>query len=150
MFQQVILLAEKTHNHMQRAEALIEFAHGLALLDEQRSLHLYEDAEKICETYGYNELRSRAKEYQGDKKFQQQEYQLAFQYYGEACHFITYYNVVEYQKILRKVIDALLEIPYTEINPIIDGLISYWIERGLNVKYPELINLCEEVKVLIV
>jgi len=148
-FQKAIVMAEQAHNYMQQAETLIEYAHVLAEIDAEKSSQAYEDAEKLCLQYGYNELRSRAKEYQGDSKFQLQEYRSAFQYYGEACRAITYHNAIRYQKILRKVIDNLLEIPYQEIDFIVDALISYWIEQGLNVDYPELINSCEEVKVLI-
>ncbi len=147
-FQNAISLAQQVHNYMQQAEALIEFAHALAGIDDQRSVQAYEGAEKICRQYGYNELLSRAKEYQGDRKLQLQEYRPAFYYYGEACRAITYHNIVLYQKILRKVIDTLLEIPYQEISPIVDALVAYWIEQGLSVDYPELINSCEEVKVL--
>jgi tetratricopeptide (TPR) repeat protein len=148
-FQKAIKMAEQAHNYMQQAETLIEFARVLAGIDDGTSSQAYEDAEKICLQYGYNELLSRAKEYRGDSKFQLHEYQSAFQYYGEACRAITDHNILQYQKILRKVIDNLLEIPYQEINPIVDALIAYWVEQGLAVKYPELINSCKEVKALI-
>ena len=62
---------------------------------------------------------------------------------------MTYHNAVRYQRILRKVIDALLEIPFKEINPIIDELISYWVAQGLSVEYPDLISSCEEVRLLV-
>ena len=150
MHRQAIELARQVHSSMQEAEALIELAHTLAAIHEHKqSQQAYAEAEEICQKYNYYELQGRVREYQGDRKFQAGEYQAAFRLYGESCHYITYHNVVRYQRTLRKVIDALLEVPFKEINPVIDALISYWIEQGLSVEHPDLISSCEEVRILV-
>ena len=150
MFQQAIDLSQQVHNYMQQAEALIEFASALANKElQERSKQAYNEADVICQKYGYNELLSRAREYRGDRSFQLENYQVAFQHYGEACRYITYHNFVQYQRVVRKIVDALLEMPYGEINAVVETLIKYWVEQGLNVDYPELISSCEEVKVLV-
>ena len=150
MHRQAIELARQVHASMQEAEALIELADTLeAVQRQQQSQQAYAEAEEICQKYNYYELQGRAREYQGDRKFQADAYQAAFRLYGEACRYITYHNVVRYQRILRKVIDALLEIPFKEINPIIDELSSYWIAQGLSVEYPDLVSSCEEVRMLV-
>ncbi len=147
---QALDLARQVHASMQEAEALIELADALAATQRhQQSQQVYAEAEAICLKYNYYELQERACEYQGDRKYQAGEYQAAFHLYGEACRYITYHNVVRYQQILRKVIDALLEIPFNEINPVIDELISYWVVQGLSVEYPDLISSCEEVRMLV-
>jgi tetratricopeptide (TPR) repeat protein len=150
IYRQAVELARQAQTSMQETEALIELANTLAILKrDQQSQQAYAEAEKIGQKYNYYELQGRAREYQGDRKFQGGEYQAAFRFYGEACRYIAYHNVVRYQQTLRKVVDALLEMPFKEINPIIDELISYWIAQGLHVEYPDLINSCEEVRTLV-
>ena len=150
VFQQALELARQVHASMHQTEILVELAHTLAALQlHKQSQQAYAEAEKISQKYNYHELQGRAHEYQGDRKFQEGEYREAFRLYGEACRYVTYHNVVRYQRTLRKVIDALLEIPFKEIDPIIDELISYWTIQGLSIQYPDLISSCEEVRALV-
>ncbi len=147
VFQQALELAQQIYASMHQAEILIDLAHTLAILQQYpQSQQAYMESEKISQKYNYYELRGRAREYQGDRKYQDGEYHAAFRLYGEACRYITYHNSVAYQRMLRKVIDALLEIPSKEIDPVIDELISYWTAQGLSVEYPDFVSSCEEVR----
>jgi hypothetical protein len=50
---------------------------------------------------------------------------------------------------MRQLVDALFGVPPQEVQAIVDMLISYWQEQGLEQKYPDFITTCEEVKLLL-
>jgi hypothetical protein len=59
------------------------------------------------------------------------------------------YNMLWYNKSLRQLVDALLGVPPLEVKAIVDMLMSYWQEQGLDQKFPDFITTCEEVKLLL-
>ncbi len=60
------------------------------------------------------------------------------------------YNTSELIIAIRKVIDALLDVPKSDVPSIVQELLAYWREHQLNQDYPELIEAFQEVDDLIV
>jgi hypothetical protein len=59
------------------------------------------------------------------------------------------YNMLWYNKYMRQLADSLFGVPHEEVKAIVDILISYWREQGLEQKYPDFIPTCEEVRLLL-
>ena len=74
------------------------------------------------------------------------DYQRAFHDYGEACYYMAQYNNIQYNRVLRKVIDALFAMPSQEIDLIVDKLVAYWSSQRLDQDYPDFVRSCQEVK----
>jgi tetratricopeptide (TPR) repeat protein len=103
------------------------------------------EAKRIARNNDYTYLLARAGELQGDIYLRRKEYQSAVKHYRVACRYMTLRGFPEYNRTLRKLNDVLLEIPSNFLPGIIDSLLSYWYELGLDGKYPELLEVCREV-----
>jgi tetratricopeptide (TPR) repeat protein len=150
LLNQAIELASSVHDDYQQAESLIDLADVLEREEKhEESQRALQEAEEIAQKYNYNYLLGLARESQGDIRYHRGEYQNAFVYYREACRFMALYNSIKYTKTLRKVIDALLETPYKEIDDILESMMAYWHSQELNKTHPDFITSCEEVGKLI-
>ncbi len=149
LLQQALQLARAVHDEYQQAESLIEFANVLEQTKQnQNAQHAYQEAASICLKYEYHYLHGLAHEYQGNNAYHIQNYSSAFQKYGLSCYYMVHHNALQYKRLLRKITDALLDAPYSEINPAIDKLVFYWREQQLDQAHPDFISSCEEVRML--
>lgn len=149
LLQQAIELAKQVHDDYQQAESLVDLAEAFERsgLDEQ-SQQAWQKAREICLKHNYYYLLGHSNMYKGDVLYQAGDYKVAFQNYGEACHYMTRYNILEYSRGLRKVVDTLLGVPSQEIGPIVDELVAYWSSQGLDKDYPDFVSSCQEVRSL--
>src|SRR5256885_17133205 len=77
--------------------------------------------------------------------WRKREYQSAFNHYREACRYMAPRGFPEFNRSLRKLNDLLLEVPVNFLPGVIDALLSYWFELGLNEKYPQFPEICKVV-----
>jgi hypothetical protein len=59
------------------------------------------------------------------------------------------YNMHQYNKAVRQLVDALFGVPPQEVKAVVDMLTNYWQEQGLDQQYPDFIPTCEEVRLLL-
>jgi tetratricopeptide (TPR) repeat protein len=142
-----VKLSQQVHDYYQQAESLIALIKVYKRQEQQeKAEQVLQAAESVCHQYNYNYLLGLACEAVGDFDLEREAYQEAFRYYGKACRFMALYNAIRYSKFLRKLNDALLQIPETQIAQVTQLLITYWQSQELKQDFPELIALCEEVR----
>jgi tetratricopeptide (TPR) repeat protein len=143
-FEQAIAFSRQVGLDFQLAENLLYLADALdragSPSDEQ-----IKEAKRIARKNDYTYLLARAEEVQGNMYRRKQKYQSAFRHYRVACRYMALRGSLEFNRMLRKLNDALLEIPGNFLPGIIDSLLSYWYELGLDEKYPGLPETCREV-----
>jgi tetratricopeptide (TPR) repeat protein len=150
LLQQAINLAKEVHDDYQQAESLVDLGETLKRSgQDEQAQQAWQEARKICLKYNYYYLLGLSSTSEGDVLYEAGDYKAAFRNYGEACSYMARYNDLEYNKGLRKVIDALFEVPSQEIGPIVDELVAYWSSQGLEKEYPDFISSCQEVKSLV-
>jgi hypothetical protein len=116
---------------------------------DEQSRRARQEAREISLKYNYSYLLGVSSTSEGNVLYQADNYKEAFRNYGEACYYMTQYNDLEYNRVLRKMIDMLFEMPSQEIGPIVDELIAYWSAQRLDKDYPNFISSCQEVKSLV-
>ena len=109
------------------------------------SLEQIKEAKWVARQNNYTYLLARSGDVQGDMNWRKQEYQSAFNHYREACQYMAMRGFPEFNRILRKLNDLLIDIPANFLPGVIDALLSYWLELGLNETYPQLPENCKEV-----
>src|SRR5207237_1499536 len=120
---QVGLNFQLAQNHLYLAEALDRIGRPS---DEQ-----IKEAKRIARKNDYTYLLARAEDVQGDMYLRRQEYQIAFKHYRVACRYMALRGNPEYNRMLRKLNDVLLEIPSNFLPSVIDSLLTHWFELGL-------------------
>lgn len=105
---------------------------------------LIQEAKRIARQNNYNYLLALAGEIQGDIYLRRKEYLGAFKSYGIFCSHMAR-SSLEFARSLRKLNDHLLDIPSEYLPGVIDALRQYWLEEGLDEKYPQLPAICKEV-----
>ena len=145
-FKQALEITRQVHDDYQRTESLIDLAEALTYMqqDEQAQTFLRE-AEDISQKWNYFDLLGHASEFQGDIDYDAGRYEKAFLHYREYCYNMARRNILEYGKALRKLTDKLVEIPKAQLHPIIDMLILYWNEQGMEEAFPDFANTCKEI-----
>ncbi|QBD79923.1 tetratricopeptide repeat protein [Ktedonosporobacter rubrisoli] len=143
-FTQAIELARSSEAHFQVAENLLFLAVALAQLGQPFKEQIKE-AKRIARQNDYIYLLARAGDFQGDIYYQQGEYQQAFRYYRIACRYMAMRPSLEFERLLRKLVDLMLEMPGSFLPGVIDSLLEYWYGLGLEKKHPQLLNACKEV-----
>jgi tetratricopeptide (TPR) repeat protein len=150
LLQQAINLAKEVHDDYQQAESLVDLTEALKRSGQnEQSQRTRQEAREICLKYNYSYLLGLANMSEGDVLYEAGNYKDAFRNYGEACYYMTQYNDLEYNKGLRKVVDALFEVPSQEVGPIVNELVAYWSSQGLDKDYPDFASSCQEVKSLV-
>lgn len=134
---------EKTLN-FQLAENLLYLAEIRDRLNMSSNEQIIE-ASHIAREYDYTYLLSRLGMVQGDMDMRRGEYQSAFKHYRGACYHMTKRGEPEFSRTLNQLNDALLSIPNDFLPGVIDSLLTYWSELGLNEQYPEFSEICKEV-----
>lgn len=147
LFQQAIELAYQTYDFYQQVESLIDLAEAQERLGQQAA-PLWQQAREISSNENYIYLLGRAERAKGDIDCFVGDYAAAFEHYLEYCHYAVQYNIIEYNRSIRKVSDTLLETPIEAISAIVNSLISSWTSLGLEKDYPELLEACEEARSL--
>jgi tetratricopeptide (TPR) repeat protein len=143
-FERAIELSRQFNLRFQQAENLLYLAEVLDHLDLP-SEEQVKEAKRIARRNDYSYLLARAGDVQGDMYFRKREYQSAFRYYRISCRYMTQRGSPEFDKEIRKLNDQLLVVPVGFLPGIIDSLLSYWYELGLDEKYPQLPRVCREV-----
>jgi tetratricopeptide (TPR) repeat protein len=143
-FEKAEKLSRSKHLNFQLAENLLYLADTLDLLGRPAGEQIQE-AKRIARLHHYDYLLARAGEIQGDMSLRKQEYQGAFKHYRVACRYMAQRSSVEFNRMLRRLNDSLLEIPPSFLPGVIDLLLSYWQELALDVAYPGLPEVCREV-----
>jgi tetratricopeptide (TPR) repeat protein len=143
-FEIAIALSRQLGLDYQLAENLLYYGEALDRIGFSWNEQIKE-AKRIARNNDYTYLLARAGELQGDIYLRRKEYQSAFKHYRVACRYMSLRGFPEFNRTLRKLNDVLLEIPGNFLPGIIDSLLSYWYELGLDKKYPELLEICREV-----
>jgi hypothetical protein len=143
-FEIAIALSRQLDLDFQLAENLLYFAEALDQIGLSWNEQIKE-AKRIARKNDYSYLLARAGEIQGDMYLRRLEYQIAFKHYRVACRYMALRGFPEFNRTLRKLNDVLLEIPGNFLPGVIDSLLSYWYELGLDGKHPELLEICREV-----
>jgi tetratricopeptide (TPR) repeat protein len=143
-FEQAIALSRQVGLEFHLAENLLFLADaldraGFPWLEQIKA------AKRIARQNNYTYLLARAGEVQGDMFWRKQEYQSAFKYYRGACRYMAMRGFPEYNRMLRKLYDLLLEIPSNFLPGVIDLLLSYWFKLELDKTYPQVPEICREV-----
>ncbi len=150
-FQQAIELASQAHDFYQQVESLIDLAEAQERL-RQQAAPLWQQVREISANENYIYLLGRAERVKGNMDCAVGDYVAAFDHYRNYCHYAIRYNIIEYNRAIRKVSDTLLETPIESISAIVNSLISSWTSLGLEKDYPELVpelvEACEEVRSL--
>jgi tetratricopeptide (TPR) repeat protein len=148
-FLQAIEQARQAHDFYQQAENLIELAEAYERLEQQElAAPLWEQAQEISSRENYIYLLGRAERMKGDLDYSAENYIAAFEHYFEYCRYAVQYNTIVYTRAIRRISDALLETPVEVISIIVSTLVSSWTSFGLETSHPELIEACEEIKLL--
>lgn len=150
LLEQAIEVAKQSYNIYQQAECWVDLAEMLARTGKQeKAAFALEQAEEICTKYNYVYILGTAHQSQGNVLYARGMYLEAFRLYARACQSMADYNMLWYNKSMRQLVDALFGAPPEEVKVIVDMLISYWQEQGLDQKYPDFITTCEEVRLLL-
>jgi len=143
-FEKAVVFSRQVGLDFQLAENLLYLADALDRVGRPSDEQIKE-AKRIARKNDYNYLLAQAEDVQGNMYRRRQEYQSAFRHYRVACRYMALRGSLEFNRMLRKLNDALLEIPGTFLPGVIDSLLSYWYELGLDEEYPELPETCREV-----
>jgi len=143
-FERAVTLSRQVGQNFHIAENLLYLAEALDRRGHP-SLEQIKEAKRIARENDYTYLLARAGEVQGDMYLRRQEYQTAFKHYRVACRYMALRGSPEFNRTLRRLNDLLLEIPGNFLPGVIDSLLSYWYEMGLDERYPELPETCKEV-----
>jgi tetratricopeptide (TPR) repeat protein len=143
-FERAIALSRQFNLRFSLAENLLYLAETLDHLAQPSDL-LIKEAKRIARENDYSYLLSLAGNIQGDMYFRRKEYQSAFRYYRISCRYMSQRGSPEFDIKIRKLNDQLLMVPVGFLPGIIDSLLSYWYELGLEEKYPQLPRVCQEI-----
>ena len=143
-FEKAVVLSRQVGLEFPLAENLLHLADALDRLGRP-SLEQIKEAKRVARQNNYSYLLARAGDVQGDMYWRKQEYQSAFNHYREACQYMAMRSFLEFNRTLRKLNDRLLEVPANFLPGVIDSLLSYWLELGLNETYPQFPEICKEV-----
>jgi tetratricopeptide (TPR) repeat protein len=143
-FQRAVTLARGASVNFELAENLLYLAQAFENLD-QPAQAFFKEGKRIARKFNYSYLLAVAGEIQGDLSLKRVDYLSAFKHYGTACRYMAERSTPEFNRILRKVNDRLLDIPSDYLPGVIDVLRSYWTEFELDEKYPQLSIICKEV-----
>ena len=143
-FERAIALSRQFNVRFQLAENLLYLAEILDRLGLP-SEDPVKEAKRIARINDYSYLLARAGDIQGDMYFRREEYQSAFRYYRISCRYMAQRGSPEFDIKIRKLNDQLLMVPVGFLPGIIDSLLSYWYELGLEEIYPQLPRVCQDV-----
>ncbi len=143
-FEKAVTRARQVGQKRDLAENLLFLADALDHLGLSSSEQI-EEAKSIAYEGKDVSLKGRVQEVQGDILLRKQEYLHAFVHYRVACHDMALQGSQEYERIMRKVNDILLEIPEKFLSSVLDVLRSYWYEMDLDKTYPAVIEMCREI-----
>jgi tetratricopeptide (TPR) repeat protein len=150
LLEQAIDVAKQSYNIYQQAKCWVDLAEMLARTGQQeRATFALQQAEEICTKYNYVYIQGTAYQSQGQVLYEQGAYSEAFHLFAQACQYMATYNMLHYNKSIRQLVDTLFGVPPQEVKAIVDALIGYWQEQGLDQKFPDFIPTCEEVKLLL-
>ena len=150
LLEQAIELAKQSYNIYQQAECWVELAEMLARTrQEERAMFALGQAEEICTKYNYIYILGTAHQSQGSVLYERGMYLEGFHLFAEACQCMAAYNMLHYNKSIRRLVDSLFGVPLPEVKAIVEMLVSYWQGEGLDQKYPDFVITCEEVKLLL-
>jgi tetratricopeptide (TPR) repeat protein len=146
-FEKAVALARQVGQNFNLAENLLYLVEALDHCDQKnRSPYEYiREAKRLARKHNYEYLLARIAEIQGDSYLRRNEYIQAFKQYRVACYHMALRGGLEYNQILRKLNDHLLELPDGFLPGVIDVLLSYWNEKGLDEVYPQVPEMCREV-----
>jgi len=143
-FETAVAIARQLGLNFELAENLLYLANALDYV-EQPSSEQIREAKRIAREHSYTYLLALARDFQGDMAWRKKDYQAAFKHYRVACRYIAERGFPESQRALRKLNTRLLETPTNFLPGILDSLLSYWYELGLEKQYPQLPQICREV-----
>lgn len=143
-FELAIELSRRFNVQFQLAENLLYLAEALDQLGLS-SEDQVKEAKRIARRNNYTYLLAQASDVQGDMYFRRKEYQSAFRYYRISCRYMTQRGSPEFDIKIRKLNDQLLMVPSEFLPGIIDSLLSYWHELGLEERYPQLLFVCRDI-----
>jgi len=138
-------LARQVGDSYRQVENLLALAESLEHL-ERPANQILKEAKQISGKNNYYLLLGRAEEIQGDFEYKADRFRDAFKHYRVACKYLAQHNTVQFEKILRKLVDLLLDMPRDLLPGIIDLLLEYWYNLELDKSYPALLDTCKEVR----
>jgi tetratricopeptide (TPR) repeat protein len=147
-FQTAVDFARQVGQEFELAENLLYLADVSGRLENPSNAQISElikEAKRLSRKNNYVVLLALAGQVQGDIYMRKQEYLSAFRNFRVHCRYMAERGYPEYNRALRRLSDLLLETPGNTLPAVIDSLLSYWSELGLNEKYPELPEICKKV-----
>jgi tetratricopeptide (TPR) repeat protein len=144
-FEQATGLAHQIANSKREAENLLYLSEALEHQDRPMNQFL-SNAKRISSKNAYYDLLGHAEEFQGDIDYKAHEYYFAFKHYRAAARYMAQYNPVQFKKFRQKLVDVLIDTPNNFLPGALDALLSYWYDLKLDKRYPELLNVCKEVR----
>jgi tetratricopeptide (TPR) repeat protein len=143
-FEPAVVLSRHAGMEFQLAENLLYLAQAYDGKGKPFQEQIRE-AKRIARTNDFGYLLARAGEIQGDLYLKKREYLRASKGYVIACRYMAERSSLEFERMLRRLNDILLGMPASYLPGVIDTLLSYWYEWGLDKHYPELPVVCREV-----
>jgi len=148
-FEKAIDLSKQKHDDFQEVEALIGLAGVFKEFNMCDTAQKYlKDGMRIADEKGYFNILGKAENYLGMISYQQEDYNTAFDYFIKSCHHMALFNPLRYYEAIRSLTEHLLQLPEKSWPAILAMIRTYWSDRKLGRRYPELIRLCEDVKKL--
>ncbi|HEU5230701.1 MAG TPA: tetratricopeptide repeat protein, partial [Ktedonobacteraceae bacterium] len=135
-FEEAVDRARKLPDYYHQTENLIELAtalHHLGSLQQVQSR--LQEAEAISIREKYFNLLGQVEQMRGEIDYHAKDYPAAFLHFAAYCHDMAIYNDSEFKIAVRKVVDALLGVPESDVPSIVQKLLSYWTKEQLDTKY---------------
>ena len=150
-FEQAIKLCQQVKDALHESENRLYLAEVYDHLGKPPQ-ELMREAKRIALQINNKFLLGFANRIQGEIHYRRREYAATFRYYRVACKYMALYSPIEFDKILRRLFDLMLgpDIPNTQLISAIDSLLEYWYDLGLDKVYPQIPDLCKEVRTEIV
>lgn len=145
-FEQAIDYARQIPDYYQQTESLIDLADALDHLGrKERVEQILQEAEAIATRENYFNLLGQVEKMRGEIDYHAKDYSAAFLHFAAYCHYMAVYNDTEFKIAVRKVVDALLGVPNSDVPSIAQELLIYWTTQQLDTKYPDFMQAFGEI-----
>jgi tetratricopeptide (TPR) repeat protein len=144
-FEQAIVTARRVPDYYQQTESLVDLADALGRLEQaERAQQPLQEAEDIATREEYVFLLGLIEQTRGEICYRAGDYMMAFQHFVLYCGHMAHYNSSEFSIAVRKLVDALLGVPKSDVPAIVQEVLTYWTSHQLDKDYPELIRAVED------
>ena len=147
LFQRAQDRAREASDVYQQVESLINIANAFEKNGQlEQSEQALQGAEEIAAPYKYYYLLGLVENIRAEREYRTGNYQIAFQHFGQYCHYMMQFNPIEYEKAVRRTVEQLLKLPEKDFNDQWNQLHDFWQALNLKEENSQMLYALDDLK----